>query len=271
MRKKLCMATIILGILMGILRIADLMLWTEPETGFASVGPFWLRYLLMIPVGAGALATAYCVSDKKRLPYRKKASRLTLWALAFCSTFYGVFTSFAVYFGYRDPSSSHHQTKMRVIFDLVSKFLCSGLFILFGVWCVCFLLQKKRNVGNWMLYLGVAGGAGFYLNAMVTFLTQAASLQRIYITIEIFAALFAVMLVAAYQRSIYVFSYKGGTRSICRNGLLSFFFGTCLALPQEIWFFSTGESSLVKLFLTIILGMVGVFGAINAMSIVKQK
>ena len=58
-------------------------------------------------------------------------------------------------------------------FDLsqVDMTKVAALFVVFGVWCllVFFENRAREERGGWMLYLGVAGSAAFYMHSVVRF------------------------------------------------------------------------------------------------------
>lgn len=88
--------------------------------------------------------------------------------------------------------------------------------------------RAREKRGGWMLYLGVAGSAAFYLHTVVRFVEQPASLYRILPAVEIFSALAALLFVTALLRALYLPGGVGTAPALSRCGLLAFFFCTCL-------------------------------------------
>ena len=65
-------AVLALGLAMAGLHLADLLLWSDAETGFATAGSVWLRYIPWL----AALALPY-------LPARPTIFRISSFALSF--------------------------------------------------------------------------------------------------------------------------------------------------------------------------------------------
>ena len=107
--------------------------------------------------------------------------------LAFCSELYGFLTVLNVLFG-TPEQAGRHQTAERILLGQLADVTRAALFVVFGVWCllVFFENRAREKRGGWMLYLGVAGSAAFYLHTVVRFVEQPASLYRILPAVEIF-------------------------------------------------------------------------------------
>ena len=148
----------------------------------------------------------------------------------------------------------------------------AALFVVFGVWCllVFFENRAREKRGGWMLYLGVAGSAAFYLHTVVRFVEQPASLYRILPAVEIFSALAALLFVTALLRALYLPGGVGTAPALSRCGLLAFFFCTCLALPQAVWQGMNGVDTPVSFPLAITLGCTGLLGAACARNIARR-
>lgn len=266
MKRTFCILTLAAGIALGALRMADLVLWTDPLTGFCTAGPVWLRYLLMLPAVALALATGWAIHKKQFFAGIGRVPCLALVPLALASEVYGFLTILTVAFSAGEPSRSHHMTQLRAVLDAGSDLVRAVLFVVFGVWCLLLFMEQYSNHAphRGMLYLGVAGSAAFYVHTVVRFIVQPASWQRVQPAVEILAALSALLFVTSYLRANYLPGRVGGTRSVCRNGLLAFFFCTCLAAPQSVWQYLHGVASPVALPLAVTLGFTGLLGAAAA-------
>ena len=108
----------------------------------------------------------------------------------------------------------------------------AALFVVFGVWCllVFFENRAREKQGGWMLYLGVAGSAAFYLH---TWCVLGAARQPVPHPAgggDFFRA-GGASFVTALLRALYLPGGVGTAPALSRCGLLAFFFCTCLALP----------------------------------------
>ena len=160
----------------------------------------------------------------------------------------------------------------RILLGQLADVTRAALFVVFGVWCllVFFENRAREKRGGWMLYLGVAGSAAFYLHTVVRFVEQPASLYRILPAVEIFSALAALLFVTALLRALYLPGGVGTAPALSRCGLLAFFFCTCLALPQAVWQGMNGVDTPVSFPLAITLGCTGLLGAACARNIARR-
>lgn len=273
MKKAFCTGTLAVSLLLGAARAADLFLNTDTATGFLLSGSVWTRYWLMAPVVILAWLAGLYVPRKQPCGLRPGAGvwmsgvNFVFVPLAFCSELYGFLTVLNVLFG-TPEQAGRHQTAERILLGQLADVTRAALFVVFGVWCllVFFENRAREKRGGWMLYLGVAGSAAFYLHTVVRFVEQPASLYRILPAVEIFSALAALLFVTALLRALYLPGGVGTAPALSRCGLLAFFFCTCLALPQAVWQGMNGVDTPVSFPLAITLGCTGLLGADTALS-----
>ena len=193
MKKAFCTGTLAVSLLLGAARAADLFLNTDTATGFLLSGSVWTRYWLMAPVVILAWLAGLYVPRKQPCGLRPGAGvwmsgvNFVFVPLAFCSELYGFLTVLNVLFG-TPEQAGRHQTAERILLGQLADVTRAALFVVFGVWCllVFFENRAREKRGGWMLYLGVAGSAAFYLHTVVRFVEQPASLYRILPAVEIF-------------------------------------------------------------------------------------
>ncbi|MFR1787135.1 MAG: hypothetical protein ACLSWY_14780 [Ruthenibacterium lactatiformans] len=211
MKKAFCTGTLAVSLLLGAARAADLFLNTDTATGFLLSGSVWTRYWLMAPVVILAWLAGLYVPRKQPCGLRPGAGvwmsgvNFVFVPLAFCSELYGFLTVLNVLFG-TPEQAGRHQTAERILLGQLADVTRAALFVVFGVWCllVFFENRAREKRGGWMLYLGVAGSAAFYLHTVVRFVEQPASLYRILPAVEIFSALAALLFVTALLRALYL-------------------------------------------------------------------
>ena len=277
MKKAFCTGTLAVSLLLGAARAADLFLNTDTATGFLLSGSVWTRYWLMAPVVILAWLAGLYVPRKQACGLRPGAGvwmsgvNFVFVPLAFCSELYGFLTVLNVLFG-TPEQAGRHQTAERILLGQLADVTRAALFVVFGVWCllVFFENRAREKRGGWMLYLGVAGSAAFYLHTVVRFVEQPASLYRILPAVEIFSALAPLLFVTALLRALYLPGGVGTAPALSRCGLLAFFFCTCLALPQAVWQGMNGVDTPVSFPLAITLGCTGLLGAACARNIARR-
>ena len=277
MKKAFCTGTLAVSLLLGAARAADLFLNTDTATGFLLSGSVWTRYWLMAPVVILAWLAGLYVPRKQPCGLRPGAGvwmsgvNFVFVPLAFCSELYGFLTVLNVLFG-TPEQAGRHQTAERILLGQLADVTRAALFVVFGVWCllVFFENRAREKRGGWMLYLGVAGSAAFYLHTVVRFVEQPASLYRILPAVEIFSALAALLFVTALLLALYLPGGVGTAPALSRCGLLAFFFCTCLALPQAVWQGMNGVDTPVSFPLAITLGCTGLLGAACARNIARR-
>ena len=225
MKKAFCTGTLAVSLLLGAARAADLFLNTDTATGFLLSGSVWTRYWLMAPVVILAWLAGLYVPRKQPCGLRPGAGvwmsgvNFVFVPLAFCSELYGFLTVLNVLFG-TPEQAGRHQTAERILLGQLADVTRAALFVVFGVWCllVFFENRAREKRGGWMLYLGVAGSAAFYLHTVVRFVEQPASLYRILPAVEIFSALAALLFVTALLRALY--RHGAGTQPLRAAGFL---------------------------------------------------
>ncbi len=105
------------------------------------------------------------------------------------------------------------------------------------------------------------GSTAFYLPTVLCFIERPSSLFRTVPVVHILSALSGLLFVTALLRALYLPYSFHTARALCRSGLLSFFFCTCLALPQAVWQFVLGGAALAPLILAVGFGCLGLAGA----------
>ena len=76
---------LVLGLAMAGLHLADLLLWSEADTGFAAAGSVWLRYIpwlaaFALPKSNNALGNHCTVKYRTSMPFRSHTTGHQ-WAL----------------------------------------------------------------------------------------------------------------------------------------------------------------------------------------------
>ncbi|MEG1381441.1 MAG: hypothetical protein RSC73_04270 [Ruthenibacterium sp.] len=269
MKKSICKMLLALSALAGVLRLADCIFLTEPDTGFVTVGSPWLRYgLLLILVGVIVLAPARTQQSQPlaiMLPLPKFAAVLAVLAIFDGGVMLGVavrkfiapVTSLEIAF---------KGTGMQLL--LFGLRMGIGLSLLaFGVWCFLLFARKTPLMPEKSITrtAGFMGSIFLYLLTLLRYAENPASIHRILRILPIFAALSALMFVVKLLGLLCVPCDTQRARTTAGCGILAFLFCTCIGLPQILWQWTVGTFVLTDFLLSVLLAGIGVLGACVAL------
>ena len=222
----LILFSILLSVILGILRGADLAWGTDPVTGLCVVGSVWWRYLLLAAVVLAAVLTGRSRGkDPAALCTRKPGGAAAAFAAAVC------FLAAAA---------------VRLLFpagfaDLVR--------IPLGVLCACWLSalgSRWLTAKEWKapaggILLAVAGSVLFYWNLLMRFMENSSSWHRVTQTAMVWQMLAALLLLSALARALYLPKPENGS-TLCAAGLAAFGLCLCWELPRVLLLLAAGLS-----------------------------
>lgn len=271
--KGLAVAALVYGGALLCLYTLDLFCTLDAATGFFTVGPAAVRYLLWLPGLALCALTGLYVPKKRpaalRVPMRGEAA---LWLpLAVCAAVYGGQTFRQLAAGQAQlPFARRLAQAPRLRAALLALYgIRAGAFLVLALFCALHLWEcaRGRILGRWMLPVGALGSLALCLEALHIFLTQASSLHRAAPVASLAGTLAALWFFLRLVRALYL-PRTAFAAPLCRCGLLAFVFGTCAVGPQTVWCrlhpggaFSAGPGLLTAL--------VGALGALFALSAVR--
>ena len=275
MKRICCTGALIFSLLLGAARTVDLLLNTDAETGFLLSGGILPRYLLLLACVLLILLAGHCVPLGQPTGLRPedaawmRGGNFLLVLMAFCCELYGFLFLLNRLFGVPiQTSSKHHAMDNMRLYDLqqFADGARATLFMLFGIWCLLLFFENFTRIpyGKWMSVFGLLSSTVFYLNTTIRFIERPSSLHRIILVVDILSALSALLFITALLRALYLPASLQAARSLCRSGLLVFFFCTCLALPQAMWTYTKNSGPLVSLILACGTGCLGLIGAVCA-------
>ena len=253
-------AALCLGVGVGLWRMVDLFVFTDVPTGFSAGGAMWRYGVLLLCVLAAWAAP---------LKLEKDAGAALCGAAPLCGVFGAVCLCFGLWAPvclalYGPQLSGHHVTARREMLSALG--LCAR-----GVWfvalgAVCLLTAWRARVGQGeclpALGPGTAASGALYLHTILRFIEAPASLHHVQPTVEVLSALCAVVFFAALLRAG---SPEGArARSVCRTGLMAFYFCTCWGLPQLVWQLCTRAEGKTPVLLSLALAVLGLWGAVAA-------
>ncbi len=203
----------------GLLRWLDLAGNTDPATGFLLSGEVWMRYVLLaMPVLAIALAAFALPGNTSHHP--------TAWSMvpAFCGMlFSGIIGIFLFWLGHSSPLQ-----------------LAAAILLALGsLWFSGYVVHPGRSAP----WLGLLGAAGWAVAAVALFCTRIASIHHLLPIAELLCTLGCLAFLAGLLHNVYTEEHKGGSRALFFRGMLGFYCGACLLLPQEAWQWQNGVAA----------------------------
>ena len=272
MKKSVCRALLMLSVLLGALRFADLLFFTEPSTGFVALGSVWIRYTVLFCFAA---ALIFAPAADKKAPVRIvalpaqavcAAAAVPAFVAGALAQWYAIreFQSPTTALGKAAQQASQTQAAdmMTLSFFALRMILGISLWV-FGVWLVMLYLRKTplkpelsalRTIGFW-------GSAGFYALVILRYAENPASVHRILHILPIFSALAALLFITKLIGLLCVECTPAYARSTAAAGVFAFLMCTCIELPQGIWQMLQGQISLLNIALALLLSLIGICGA----------
>ncbi len=279
MKKHFCFAALMYSALLGTAYALELFLNTNTATGFLMKGSSVWRYVLLMPALLLCFLTGLYVPKKQPcgLSMHPGAQRLETWLYlpaALAATVYGALRIVAAATGQVGDMSEHHAIDLswRNNVLCVLEGVCAALFLVLAVWCLMRLFACHGGYPSapWTKYLGLLGGAAFYLHAVICFIGQPSSLHRLAPAVTMLAALSSLLFASSLMRAVYLPEECVTAPPLARSGLLAFCCCTCLALPQMIWQQVTGALDVSSIALVSLQAAMGVLGAVCAWRIAKR-
>ena len=250
--KPLEFVVILLCVLLGLGRGADLAFATDAATGLCTAGAVWWRYLAL-----GAVVLAAVLAGRSRplppepLRSRRPAAGVLAFAGAVCMLAAGA-----------------------AQFVLAAGTVSTFVRILLEVACAVWLSNLGRSWlrgDGWKtpaggLPLAIAGSALFYWNVLMRFMENSSSWHRVAPTAMVWQLLAGLVFLSALARALYLPGTSDG-RTLCAGGLAAFALCLCWELPTVLQtLVQEGGGALLTPTLLFRLGLccVGALGALSA-------
>ena len=216
------LSVLILSVLLGVLRAADLVFGTDAATGLCVVGSVWWRYAAL---GIVVLATVLVGRKTPARPEALRSRQPLAGVLAFCGAVCFLAAGgaqLALTLGSGTPWSS----AVRIILEC----LCA-------VW-LSSLGRRWLSPGGWKtptggLYLAVAGSLLFYWNVLIRFMENSSSWHRVTPTAAVWQELAALLFLSALARVLYLPRPENGA-ALRGGALAAFALCLCWQLPRTV-------------------------------------
>lgn len=254
---------LVLGLAMAGLRTADLLLWSDADTGFATAGSIWLRYVPWL----AALVLPY-------LPARRAAAQPaglqdTCKPLAVCMGLTGA-ALFAA--GFAAGSTVRYAILYPTVFSASYPVWAAWADLLLpigcGAWLLNYSVRAWNGFGMQRQKLGSPLLAGvvplFFLWKLIwRFQFEPASLDRLPCAMRVLSAAAALLLAVVLIKIFLVPGLPCG-HTLYAAGTGAFLLCTGLELPQTIFEAAHGMLTLPDLLIGIGIGLFGLCGLVCA-------
>ena len=249
----------VLGVLLGVLRAADLALGTDAATGLCVVGSVWWRYLALGMVVLAAVLVGWKAGKKAEAVRSHQPLAGVLAFVGAVSFLAAAGVQFAL------GAAAGVSGFVRVILEC----LCSVWLSTMGR---CWLSPNdwKKPFGG--LYLAVAGSLLFYWNVLMRFMENSSSWHRVAPTAAVWQALAALLLLSSLARALYLPKPENG-RTLCAAGLAALCQCLCWELPHAavLAVGAAAEPALLpELFAALALCCVGALGGVCAAACARR-
>ena len=207
-----------LGVLLGVLRTADLVFGTDAATGLCVVGSVWWRYLALgIVVLAAVLAGRRTGKKAETVRSRQPLAGVLSFAGAVC-----FLAAAGIQLALGDAAALSGAVRG------ILQCLCA-------VW-LSTLGRRWLSSDDWKqpaggLYLAVAGSLLFYWNVLMRFMENSSSWHRVQPTAAVWQMLAALLFLSALARALYL-PQPGNGKALCASGLAAFVLCLCWQLPR---------------------------------------
>lgn len=236
-----------------VVRLVDLLLWTDTATGFVTLGAAGVRYAALAVLAVLCLAAGYTVPDGK--PSVRRGAK----GIAFLMTGSGVLLTLSGLLSLPAVMSPNGG---------VIELLNSLMPMLSGVWMMVFGLRAEAlplpDEDLPGAYWVTVPFVGFGWQLLHWFVINPSAVQRVYHTVWVLAYAVALVFLVALAK-LFVMPDLTRTRGLVTAGLLAFLLLSASLLPQVVVAFLDGNATLPQLMQGLGMGGFGACGLVCAL------
>lgn len=228
----------------SLLRMLIVLEGTDTATGFPRTGPLWSHYLLLAAPVLLVLLFSLAIPTDTCHSFRPGAG-----IPAFCGLLFSGALGIGLY------ALGH--TGLPVL--AVAVLMAAG-----SLWFAGQMLRGS-SAGP---FFGVLGALGWLLVCIMLFSGKAASLYHISHVLELLCSAGILLFLCGVLRAAYSAGAPGISRMLFFRGMLAFYLGVCLLLPQELLLWKQGQPVLFfqgKCIGAALLGLSGLIWALRCM------
>lgn len=250
---------VVLCLFFLLFRVLDLIFFTEPGTGYVTLGPAWLRYLPALLLAVGSYLAA------RGLPTRPSALTQANRPLFFFLSATGIFLILTGVCAL--PTLLAPGGGIFSMLDALLPVMAGVWFVMFG-WQSLFPVTEEKDLPHAGIALLVLVFFGWL--AIKRFVIAPASVVRLGNTFRVLSVAAALLFLASL---IKVFLTPGQPfgRSLFASGLNAFLLCGCCEFPQAVFDALCGVSALSDLALGIGMGTLGICGLLCAKACTSQE
>ena len=259
MRKFAGILLLLVGAGAAAARWLDLASFTDADTGFCLVGSVWVRYAVVaVLLAVGLLAS--CMASRRPAAAEGRSIPLLLTAGLSAAAFAAA-GAMQLAVCWQQRSFSALETARAVLALAAAWWLAAQ--------AICWAGHgDARPAGG--VAGGVIGSLFFFLLTFQRFVTNYSSIYRIAQSTQVFSALAALVLTAVLLR-VCTFPESRWGRKLYLAGIEAFYLCTCLELPQAVFLWQNGKTTLADLSVSGALAMLGLMGAAASMAALSRE
>ncbi len=274
MKQKACVFAIFICIATGVLRFLDLLFLSEKDTGFILYGNVWYRYALI----AAVIVAIYALAHMQKLTgeiVNINKSPLLFAVIGIVSVFTSIGAAFNAMRQFVLPSTNFGHAlsgTTMLTFAFVVRLGFAVSLLVFAVFSLIFAFYKKNVVfeKNFLRTLGLFGAIAFCILPVLEYSQNPASVNRIVNILSVCSTLSALVFYTSFLGVMFKKPYKNQKAQLAASGLICFLMCTCIQLPQTVLLVPQ-TFSFYSIFLTGLLALIGLLGAITALQLHSSK
>ena len=239
-----CVAACVLA---GLLRLLALLSGTDPAEGFLPEGSLLLHYLLLALPPILAAAVSFAIPANA---FHRQGGGSGVYA--FCGPLFSGVVCICR-FALGDAA--------------VWELAAAVLMVLGSLWFAAWVMRKEDP----SFITGLLPAAAWLVISLMLFATRTASVHHVTFIIELLSSLAILLFLCGMLRSIYAAGTPRVSRMLFFRGMLAFYFGFCLLLPQELWQMKQGVSAFFMPGKGVAAALLGITGLVCAMQCIGRE
>ena len=269
MSRRFFCAALAAAVVLGALRLTDLLLFTDAE-GFCTVGSAWLRYA----AAAVYWAAVYILSPKERaaapvfVPAR--AAFALLGVLSVAAAVVSAQQGIADFFDPQTALARDPSMRTMELLWLALRLAAGAGWLCMAVWCaaLCALRTPLSGASGAARAAGYFAWTPFLMHALLSYGVSHPSPHRILYIVPVFAYVSAMLFATKLLGIVCLPDDVSVRRGAASSGALCFFLCTCIYLPQSVVTAAAGSSEWTAVIAQALpLGALGCVGAALALSV----
>ena len=268
MSRKFCRAALAAAVVLGALRLADFMLFTDAD-GFCTLGSAWMRYAVAAAYWAAVFfAPLRFPPALRRVPARRLMAVMAV--LAVPAAAYEAMEGLASLSASQTTLARVPEMQGTVLFWTALGIVAGAGWLVFAAWCAVLGTSRvpPQEMDGAARMLGAAAWIPFLARALRQYGESHPSVHHLLRIVSVFAFVAAALFVCKLFGLTVLSQDEAVRRRTASSGLLCFFLCTCVYLPQAAASAVRGMTQWTELAGgALALGVLGCAGAAAAMAL----